>query len=76
MIKTVLAPNAPWPQPEVKQEANLPKKRIRRSKVKLEIDYEFFKYTREQIQALKAAKRHSVRDVTTGRFTNGNRVSG
>jgi hypothetical protein len=52
-------------------------KALRKNKtphIKLEGDLDFFAETREQLQALKNAKKHSVRDVTTGRFKSGSRV--
>jgi hypothetical protein len=79
-MKTVLAPNAPWPKQEMKSE---PKSRKRQSpwrnpppKLNLVGDLDYFAEAREEINKSKTAIKSRVRDVTTGRFKGSNRLSG
>jgi hypothetical protein len=79
-MKTVLAPNAPWPKWETKTE---PKSKKRQSawrnpppKLNLDGDLDYFAEAREQISKTKLAVQSRVRDVTTGRFKGSNRLSG
>ena len=78
--KTVLAPNAPWPQPEPKIE---PKKKGRKMgyknpppKLNLDGDFDFLAKTREQINKSKIAIQSRVRDVSTGRLKGSQRLAG
>jgi hypothetical protein len=62
MIKTVLAPNAPWPKPE--------EKLIKRPVAKVRIKHEnagldYFLKTHEE---LKTSSKHQTRDKLSGRF--------
>jgi hypothetical protein len=76
-MKTVLAPNAPWPNHQLieKQKKTTIKKR-NHPIVKLDNDLDYFAETREQLQAIKDSKKSRARDVTTGRFKGDNRLSG
>lgn len=73
VIKTALAPNAPWPKwEEIVANTKLKQVFDKKPKIKvsnLELDY--FAEARRQI-----AERHKTRDHTTGRFTSAKRVAG
>jgi len=63
MIKTVLAPNAPWPKPDEKLVKRFAKKFVKRIKIE-SANLDYFLDAHEQ---LKASPKHSNRDKS-GRF--------
>ena len=68
VIKTVLAPNAPWPKWE--QNPVVKKKPANHPKIKMDnsvLDY--FSETRDEINKAKTSDKHRVRDRISGRFT-------
>ena len=67
MIKTVLAPNAPWPAIELK-------KTKKKEKIKFS-DLDYFAEVREELR-VKNPKTHKVRDSTTGRFASNAGLAG
>ena len=79
-IKTVLAPNAPWPKWETAP-AEKPKPPPRRPgnnqpRIKFDSDLDYLADTREQLKAIKNTQAPRARDLSTGRFKGGNRISG
>ena len=66
-MKTVLAPNAPWPKPDQPLQPK-PSKSVRIHIDSFGLDY--FAEAREQIA------KHRQRDSVTGRFASSKRVSG
>jgi hypothetical protein len=79
-MKTVLAPNAPWPKweeppkPEIKTVKRNP--RPPAPKLNLSGDLDYFAEAREQLNKSKTAIKSRARSVTTGRFKGNNRLSG
>jgi len=62
LVKTVLAPNAPWPKPDEK----LVKRFVARIKIKHEnADLDYFLNSYDE---LKTTEKHSSRDKLSGRF--------
>jgi hypothetical protein len=66
-VKTVLAPNAPWPNPDQPLLQKV-KSHVRIDTSSFELDY--FADAREQI-----AQKHRLRDSATGRFKSAARVA-
>jgi hypothetical protein len=75
-IKTVLAPNAPWPKQEKEPTPQAKGWRKRGKNIKYSLELDYFAEAREQIQSIKSAKKPRARDITTGRFKGDNRLSG
>ena len=79
-MKTVLAPNAPWPKWEEpkKPEVKTVKRKLRPPAPKLNLfgDLDYFAEAREQLNQSKIASKSRERSVTTGRFKGSNRLSG
>lgn len=75
-MKTVLAPNAPWPKPEVTRPRG---RQVGWRKVKIDCenaDLDYFAKTHEELNQYKIASKHRVRDNTTGRFKSNERLAG
>ena len=65
MIKTVLAPNAPWPKPDEK----LVKRLLTKIKIKHEnVGLDYFLDEHEELNKSKITTKHRVRDKLSGRF--------
>lgn len=80
LIKTVLAPNAPWPKQEAKPE---PKPRGRQTgwrkpapKLNLTGDLDFFAEAHDQINQAKLAIKSRVRNVSTRGLKGSQRMAG
>jgi len=78
MIKTVLAPNAPWPKAETQAEKKTRQATYKKTAPKLNLDgdLDYFAQAREQISKSKLAVQSRARDVSTGRFKGDRRLSG
>lgn len=68
-IKTVLAPNAPWPKwektPAVKRKSK------NQSKIKMqELVLDYFAEARNEIEMAKTSTKHRARDRLSGRFAS------
>jgi hypothetical protein len=77
-MKTVLAPNAPWPkwdEPE-KPKTRKTKPRPPAPKLNLSGDLDYFAEAREQINQSKVASQSRARQGSTGRFASRERLSG
>jgi hypothetical protein len=65
LVKTVLAPNAPWPKPDEK----LVKRFMAKVKIKQEnVGLDYFLNTHEELNNSKTATKHRTRDKLSGRF--------
>ena len=79
-IKTILAPNAPWPKPEPIQKPK-PKKKKKTTKkaapkIKLGNNLDYFADAREQLQAIKDSKKSGASKVTKRRLKGAEKLSG
>ncbi len=83
-IKTILAPNAPWPKPEpapIPKPKPKPKKKKKTTKkaapkIKLGNNLDYFADAREQLQAIKDSKKSGASKVTKGRLKGAEKLSG
>ena len=79
-MKTVLAPNAPWPKwdeaAKVEPKTRKTKPRPPAPKLNLIGDLDFFAEAHDQINQAKLAAKSRVRDGSTGRLKGFNRLSG
>ena len=68
-MKTVLAPNAPWPKYDETVVKVYRQPRPPAPKLNLEsLNVDYFKETYEELNQYKAASKHRVRDKLSGRF--------
>ena len=79
-MKTILAPNAPWPKwdepikPEPKTRKTKPRPPAPKLNLSGELDY--FAEAREEINKSKVAAQSRAREGSTGRFPSRGRLSG
>jgi len=75
-MKTVLAKNAPWPNPQAKPEPKVVKSKVPATKLNLQGDLDYFAEACEEINRSKIAVKSRAREGSTGRFPSRERLSG